>query len=214
VINVILVAAVVYGLVCGSFTAMVASSRGRDGTGWFVLGFLFGLLALLAVGFMESKTNANQPKPAGGQRAEPEITAELAEACQRVIQEAVRLHVNIDPVVQHVLEFAARYRRGVDKDVRRTLGVAATAVAESRAALEVSRQQEAAWPAVLVVYRAFAAKRRSYSLGRFPVRAGEIADLRSWREKMEAQAAEHEWDAPKGFTVNDWPPFEIETPSS
>ncbi|MCB1909966.1 MAG: hypothetical protein KDH15_21605 [Rhodocyclaceae bacterium] len=30
-------------------TAMAASSRGRSGFGWFVLGLLFGIFALLAV---------------------------------------------------------------------------------------------------------------------------------------------------------------------
>lgn len=77
-IAVILVVAVVYGLVCGSFTAMVASSRGRDGVSWFVLGVLFGILALLAVGFMESKTNANQPKLAGWQ-SQPPATSPFSE---------------------------------------------------------------------------------------------------------------------------------------
>lgn len=43
---------IVFWLICGAFTAVVASSKGRAGAGWFVLGFLFGPIALLAVGFM------------------------------------------------------------------------------------------------------------------------------------------------------------------
>lgn len=39
-------------LTVAGFTAMIASSKGRSGFGWFVLGALFGILALLAVGFM------------------------------------------------------------------------------------------------------------------------------------------------------------------
>jgi hypothetical protein len=39
-------------LACGVFSAMVASSKGRGGCGWFLAGVLFGPLALLAVGFM------------------------------------------------------------------------------------------------------------------------------------------------------------------
>ena len=46
----ILVAVLVYNsLVSAAFSAFVASEKGRDGGGWFVLGFLFGFLALLAI---------------------------------------------------------------------------------------------------------------------------------------------------------------------
>jgi hypothetical protein len=89
-IYVILVGAAVYGLLFGSFTAMVASSKGRDGASWFVLGLLFGLLALLAVGFMESEKRTGRPgavppasqfvwpgiRPSGGPKDTHAIVAE------------------------------------------------------------------------------------------------------------------------------------------
>ena len=46
----ILVAVLVYNsLVSAAFSAFVASEKGRDGVGWFMLGLLFGFLALLAI---------------------------------------------------------------------------------------------------------------------------------------------------------------------
>lgn len=46
------IAAVTIWIACGIFSSMVASSKRRNGILWFVLGVLFGPLALLAVGFM------------------------------------------------------------------------------------------------------------------------------------------------------------------
>lgn len=28
---------------------------------------------------------------------------------------------------------------------------------------------------------------------------------------MEAQAVEHEWESPEGYTAKDWPPFDVES---
>lgn len=39
-------------IACGFFAAAIASGKGRSFGGWFVLGFLFGPIALLASGFM------------------------------------------------------------------------------------------------------------------------------------------------------------------
>jgi len=46
--------------VCAIFTAVIASSRGRSGFGWFVLGALFGIFALIAAAAMPivAKTEA------------------------------------------------------------------------------------------------------------------------------------------------------------
>lgn len=42
----------IFWLICAILTGAVASSKGRSGFGWFILGGLFSLLALLAVGLM------------------------------------------------------------------------------------------------------------------------------------------------------------------
>lgn len=42
----------IFWLACAGFAFAVARSRGRSGCLWTVLGFLFGPLALIAVGFM------------------------------------------------------------------------------------------------------------------------------------------------------------------
>lgn len=52
-----------FWVLCGVFAAMVASSKGRSGLGWGLLGFLFGPLALLAVGFMPATNTGSGRVP-------------------------------------------------------------------------------------------------------------------------------------------------------
>lgn len=55
---------IVIGLVFGVICALIASSRGRSALGWFVLGCLFSIFALLLVALLPSlKTDPNQPTP-------------------------------------------------------------------------------------------------------------------------------------------------------
>lgn len=42
----------IFWIVCGIFSAILASSKGRGGCGWFVIGTLFGPLGFLLVAFM------------------------------------------------------------------------------------------------------------------------------------------------------------------
>jgi MFS family permease len=37
------------GIVCGSFCAFIANEKNRDGLGWFLLGLIFGIFALIAI---------------------------------------------------------------------------------------------------------------------------------------------------------------------
>lgn len=39
-------------VVCGVFSGLIASSKGRSGVCWFIAGFLFGPIGLVSVGFM------------------------------------------------------------------------------------------------------------------------------------------------------------------
>lgn len=50
--EIILIALIAYCVIFAFFTAAVAGSKKRSRVTWFVLGFLFNALALLAVGFM------------------------------------------------------------------------------------------------------------------------------------------------------------------
>ncbi|MBC8313493.1 MAG: hypothetical protein H8E33_04550 [Candidatus Cloacimonetes bacterium] len=40
---------IAYSFICGNFSGYVASKKGYDGLGWFFLGLLFNLVALIAV---------------------------------------------------------------------------------------------------------------------------------------------------------------------
>jgi uncharacterized membrane protein YeaQ/YmgE (transglycosylase-associated protein family) len=61
-----------YGAVCGAFASAIANAKGRDGASWFFAGLLFGVIGLLAAGFMpdvitEARNQKARPK-ADGQR--------------------------------------------------------------------------------------------------------------------------------------------------
>lgn len=57
----------IFWLVVAVATAMVASSRGRSGFGWFILGGLFSVIALLLVAVLPSQKapprDPNAPSP-------------------------------------------------------------------------------------------------------------------------------------------------------
>ena len=49
---------IVIWLACGVASGMIASGKGRSGGGWFVLGFLFGPLGLLAAAIISPNATA------------------------------------------------------------------------------------------------------------------------------------------------------------
>lgn len=59
-------------LACGVFSAIIAAAKGRSFFGWLILGCIFGIFALLAVGFMPSKrydqTDDDEPVLPGRRR--------------------------------------------------------------------------------------------------------------------------------------------------
>ena len=56
----IILAAIIFAVVCAGFTGDVAGSKGWDGTQWFLRGLLFGPLALLAAcGLPDKKIRNN-----------------------------------------------------------------------------------------------------------------------------------------------------------
>lgn len=64
-----------YGVIFGLFCVWLAHEKGRDGGSWFILGFIFGIFALLALGLApslkaRSDTKAN-PAPKEGETNEP-----------------------------------------------------------------------------------------------------------------------------------------------
>ena len=45
----LIVALIVYALSCGGFCGFLAEEKRRDGASWFVLGMIFGIIALLTL---------------------------------------------------------------------------------------------------------------------------------------------------------------------
>jgi RNA polymerase subunit RPABC4/transcription elongation factor Spt4 len=79
-------------LICGVLAAIVSSSKGRNGCGWFVLGFLFGPLGLLAAVGMSKPAPPATAVPAQKivttAAVEPEWTAACSACRSRVHPDA------------------------------------------------------------------------------------------------------------------------------
>ena len=69
-----------YAVVMGAFCAYLANEKGKDGAGWFFLGMLFGIIALLVlVGLPSEKRTYSPPAYAPDAYRQPEIlTAQRA----------------------------------------------------------------------------------------------------------------------------------------
>lgn len=70
----IVLAIIVAGVISGALASDIASSKGWDGGNWFILGFLFGPLALIAIAgkadkkvqiLLKALSNDPGPKPTG-----------------------------------------------------------------------------------------------------------------------------------------------------
>ena len=53
----------------------------------------------------------------------------------------------------------------------------------------------------------------AFGPGRMPIDRGLAQELLRWAELMEAQARQHDWDAPPGHDPGSWPPFILESQS-
>jgi hypothetical protein len=61
---IIILVACTYQLAAAAFTAWLASKKGYDFFVWFFLGLFFGIISLLAVGFVPTNTAKQQTKKA------------------------------------------------------------------------------------------------------------------------------------------------------
>ena len=74
-------------------------------------------------------------------------------------------------------------------------------------------REEAARPR-LTIHRPFRAiGGKKCAPGTYRITQVEVDGLRLWQARMEAQANQHDWDAPSGFSPNSWPPFTLQRPT-
>lgn len=144
---------------------------------------------------------------------EPTISVDTEARARRALKMLADRGLSIDPILQHKLELAAYGRYTSDpKGAKAAIKVAESAInafdAERRAA-----QAEADARPILTVVRPFKAKGKSYAVGRYAISREEVDELRDWREKMEAEMQQREWDAPAGYCPENWPPFVLEDAS-
>ncbi|MES2449278.1 MAG: SHOCT domain-containing protein [Pseudomonadota bacterium] len=64
-----------FGLLCGAVCGAIASTKGRDGMGWFFLGLFFGPLAVLVVAAV---SNENPPAEPVTEAAASAVVASVA----------------------------------------------------------------------------------------------------------------------------------------
>lgn len=121
--------------------------------------------------------------------------------------------VRLDPILQLDLENIS-VGRDVGKPPRADVVIRAaeTALRQHHAELEATAREEATRPK-LTVHRPFRAiGGKSYAPGTYRVDPSVAEELLVWKERMEAQAKQHDWDAPAGFQPESWPPFSLEAP--
>lgn len=104
---------ITFWIICGVFTAMVASSKGRSGTAWALSGFLFGPLALLAVGFMPAQEagGARVPCPSCAEMILP--NAKVCHFCGSAVQFQPRpIHPDLAAAAAAGIKRCAKCQRG------------------------------------------------------------------------------------------------------
>ncbi len=82
----------VFWFICAVVTGIVASSRGRSGFGWFLLGCLISFLALILVALLPSKKTPPQTAATtyvGGEIATPETHVRCPE-CKGLVHKEAR----------------------------------------------------------------------------------------------------------------------------
>jgi hypothetical protein len=76
---------VAYGICFGLLCSWLAAEKGRDHGNWFMMGFLFGLLALLALGFAPSLKVGSSPNSSDRQSSPlPSSTTEQSQSASSV----------------------------------------------------------------------------------------------------------------------------------
>ena len=53
----IIIAIIIWGIIFGGFCAFLAKQKNRDAVGWFFLGLLFSIIALIAIAASSPKEN-------------------------------------------------------------------------------------------------------------------------------------------------------------
>ena len=129
---------------------------------------------------------------------------------QQLLHELARNRAHMDPILNLDLESISQGREvGSEKRLRIVLEAAESALRQRQAEVQAATQEDAARPVLLVRFH-FKAMGREYQQGEHRIDQAEADELRLWKDRMEAQAAQHSWDAPSGFSPDSWPPFTLE----
>jgi hypothetical protein len=127
---------------------------------------------------------------------------------RRLLNIVTERKIPLDPVLRAKLDHAAR-GHGVDRNARNLLRAVRSAVTQ----VEAQRQAEAMVQQQLVtvlVSTEFTADGHTWTIGVHRVEPETVARLERWAELMTAQAAQHDWEYPIGFSGRTWPPFVIQ----
>ena len=129
---------------------------------------------------------------------------------RELVHEMAQAQVQLEVTLMLDLERVASGRPvGHARRVKVVIEAAESALSQHYAQKQSAAREEAARP-VLTVHRRFRGiGGKNYAPGTYPVDPSVAAELRDWRERMEAQAKQHNWDAPSGFSPDSWPPFSI-----
>lgn len=132
---------------------------------------------------------------------------------RELVRELAQSQAEMDGILRGDLEAIGQGRQvGSEKRLRIVLEAAATALRQRQAERKAATQEEAAKLRLTVLRRFRGIGSRQYAAGEYRIDQAEADELRLWKERMEAQAKQHDWDAPSGFSPDSWPPFTLESP--
>jgi len=176
--------------------------------------------AIAVLGFYPEELATGQLRPGAQIKAmtgavvrppKPTIPRATEDRARDALRALAERNVKIDPLLHYNLELAAYGRylshpRGADA----AIAAAESAVQQDEAQRRAAAKQAAERPWLVVHFAFRGPGGRSFDGGRERVDPGLAEELCQWQERMEAQAKQHGWDAPSGYSPSNWPPFSIE----
>ena len=145
---------------------------------------------------------------------QPTISPAAEDRARRALRALDASNVQIDTILRYNLEQAAygRYTshpRGAEAAIE----AAESSVRHHDAQRESAAKEKAEHPWFVIHFEFRGPGGRTFSVGRQRVDPGLVDELRDWKERVLAQAAQHDWEYPSGFDAGNWPPFTIEGPN-
>ena len=137
-----------------------------------------------------------------------ELESATLQEARQLLSQVQTQRINLEPVLLVRLEHASR-GYGSDKDARHLLRAVRNEVASEEARRAAQAREDQVHHVRIMVRQSFSAKGRDWVAGEHRVEQSVLDELENWKMLSEIQAQQHDWPAPEGFSVENWPPYEV-----